>query len=124
MDFMTRYHAFSECMHTVISQKAPFHPEYQAEAKLVGTGFVYIVDQRTPTTSGPLPPEDIIGAFDARDGEVVLGSYRANPRYRIYSDNGLVRLVPGLDECVLEASAEAMRAIAEDPHLSKPVTGL
>jgi hypothetical protein len=59
-----------------------------AEAARLGNGWVYIIDQRTPTPGGQVPPEDIIGAFEVKDGDILPGSYRASPNHMILSPNG------------------------------------
>jgi hypothetical protein len=45
----------------------------------IGPRLVYLLDARTPDPSGRVPPHDIIGAFDVRDGALVTGSYRHAP---------------------------------------------
>jgi hypothetical protein len=49
-------------------------------------GFIYITDQRS---KDPDPqPEDIIGSFEVKNGELVSGSYVANPAYKLITENG------------------------------------
>ena len=98
-----RNRVFVEFLHGVIGREAPRQPGLQAEARRLGDGWVYVIDQRTPTPDGPVPPEDIMGAFEVKDGQVVAGSYRPNPRHLILSPNGFFRLDAGLLECLLRA---------------------
>lgn len=39
-----------------------------------------------------MPPEDIVGAFEIKNGQVVAASYRASPKHMILSANGFFRL--------------------------------
>jgi len=56
-------------------------------------GYVYLVDHRTPDgIMGNVPPEDIIGAFQVKDLQLVNGSYQANQNYRFYTVNGKPQL--------------------------------
>ena len=73
-EVFARNRVFAEFLHAVIARHGPEQPGCQAEAKRLGEGWIYIIDQRTPTPEGPVPPEDIIGAFEVKGGEVVPGS--------------------------------------------------
>jgi hypothetical protein len=71
--------AFVEFMHDVIRTAGPVDRDLRAAAQARGEGWVYIIDLRT--TQGPggaVPPEDLIGAFEVRNGSIVAGSYQAN----------------------------------------------
>ena len=68
-------------------------------------GWVYLIDGRTRTPGGAVPPEDIIGAFEVRGGRIVPGSYQAGPRHRILSRDGFFRLSPDLEAALLEELA-------------------
>jgi hypothetical protein len=96
-----RNRVFVEFMHSVIARYGPQQPGCQAEAKRLGEGWIYIIDQRTPTPQGPVPPEDIIGAFEVKGGEVVPRSYRASPKHMILSPRGFFQLEDGLQVCLL-----------------------
>lgn len=76
----------------VIARNGPEDPDMQAEAARQGQGYVAVIDQRTPTPEGPIPPEDIIGVFEVRDGKVVPGSYQASPNHRLLTKDGFFRL--------------------------------
>jgi hypothetical protein len=39
-----------------------------------------------------VPQEDIIGAFQVKNGEISLASYKRNGEHRIFSDHGFFRL--------------------------------
>jgi hypothetical protein len=100
-EVFARNQVFVEFMHSVIARHGPHQPGCQAEAKRLGQGWIYIIDQRTPTPDGPVPPEDIIGAFEVKGGEVVPESYRASPKHKILSANGFFQLEDGLQACLL-----------------------
>jgi hypothetical protein len=97
-----RNRVFVEFMHSVIARRGPELPGLIAEAKRQGEGWVYVVDQRTPTPQDAVPPEDIVGAFEIKNGQVVPGSYRASPKHMILSANGFFRLGSELQPCLLE----------------------
>jgi hypothetical protein len=100
-EVFARNRVFVDFMHDVIARNGPDQPGCQAEAKRLGDGWVYIIDQRTPTPGGAVPPEDIIGVFEAKEGQVVPGSYRPSPMHMILSPSGFFRLDAGLMECLL-----------------------
>jgi len=54
------------------------------------SGWVYVIDQRTPDPQGEVPPSDIIGAFEVIKGS--LGDFNSNTNYQINSKNGFVDL--------------------------------
>lgn len=97
-----RNRVFVEFMHAMIARRGPDLLGLIAEAKRLGEGWVFVVDQRTPTPQGAVPPEDIVGAFKIKNGQVVLGSYQASPKHLILSANGFFRLSSELQSCLLE----------------------
>lgn len=96
---------FTSFLHAVIARHGPDQPGCREEAQRLGEGWIYIIDQRTPTPEGEVPPEDIIGAFEVKKGEVVRGSYRASPKHMILSSDGFFRLDERLQECLLRELA-------------------
>jgi len=102
-EVFARNRLFVDFLHAFVARHAPSQPGLKAEAKRVGDGFVYVIDQRTPTPGGAVPPEDIIGAFAARAGEVVPSSYQANPKHMILSPRGFFRLGGELQARLLQA---------------------
>lgn len=97
-----RNRAFVDFMHGLIARRGPGLHGLIAEAQRQGDGWIYIIDQRTLTPQGPVPPQDIIGAFEVRGGQVVAGSYRPSPQHMILSADGFVRLGAELQACLLE----------------------
>lgn len=95
-EVFVRNSVFVKFMHETVARFAPLEPEFQAEAKRQGTGWIYIIDIRTKTPDGAVPPEDIVGAFEVLDGKARPDSYRPSPKHQILSKDGLFQLTPGL----------------------------
>jgi hypothetical protein len=93
--------AFVDFLHEAIQKHAPALPNLINAAKAQGAGWVYIIDGRTPTPQGAVPPEDVVGGFQVKAGEIVGGSYRANPNHRILSQRGFFQLEPDLEKQIL-----------------------
>jgi hypothetical protein len=100
-----RNRVFVDFMHDVIARRGPGVPGLIAEARRQRNGWVYVVDQRTQMPQGLVPPEDIVGAFEVKDGEVVPGSYRRSPRHVILSADGFFQLGVELQACLMEEVA-------------------
>jgi len=58
-------------------------------------GWVYIIDQRTKTPEGEVPPYDVIGGFKVENKE--LKGFNENPNYQIKSINGFTDLGKNLN---------------------------
>jgi hypothetical protein len=97
-----RNRTFVDFMHSVIARFAPLQPGCLAEAQRLHEGWIYIIDNRTPTPQGSVPAEDIIGALEVKDGKVVPGSYQPSSRHLIFSVRGFFQLEEGLYECLLQ----------------------
>lgn len=93
---------FVDLLHGVIAAQGPELPALQAEARRQVSGWIYVIDGRTPTPDGEVPPHDIIGVFEVKTGAIVPNSYQANPNHRILSADGLFRLEPTLHERLME----------------------
>jgi hypothetical protein len=93
---------FVELLHGIIAAQGPQLPALQAEARRQVAGWVYIIDGRTPTPGGEVPPHDIIGVFAVKDGAIVPNSYQPNPNHRILSTDGLFQLEPTLRARLME----------------------
>jgi len=93
---------FVDFMHRVIARRGPQLPGLIAEARRQGDGWVYVIDQRTRSPQGTVPPDDIVGAFEVKDGQFVPGSYRPSPKHMILSSDGFFRLGSELQPCLLE----------------------
>lgn len=93
---------FVDFMHQVIREHAPKIDGLKQEAQRQRTGWVYIIDQRTETPAGDVPPEDIVGAFMVSFGQVVPGSYHPNPNHQILTHRGFLQIGPELETVLLE----------------------
>jgi hypothetical protein len=99
---------FVEFLHEFLGATAPQDPCCQAEAKRLGKGWIYIIDQRTPTPGGDVPPEDILGAIEVVDGKIVQGTYRRSEYHRIFTDHGFFNLGPWLEARLVEAMSRPL----------------
>lgn len=108
--------AFAEVLAEVIALHGPKQPRLRDEARRTGTGYVVLVDQRTPTPEGPVPPEDILGVFRVEDGNI--GPYRASPNHRLLTSNGFFQLDDALTEILLQelAARSASRDASRMPE--------
>src|SRR5262245_41224535 len=95
-DAFARNRIFVDFMHEVIARRAPGLPGLIAEARQQREGWVYLVDQRTRNPQGEVPPEDIVGCFQVKDGLIVPASYQPSPRHLILSADGFFQLGPEL----------------------------
>ena len=93
---------FSRFLHSLVAEHAPSIPSIQAEAERIGNGWVSVIDRRTPNPKGPVPPEDIIGAFQVTAGRVVPGSYVAGEGYRLLTERGFFHLDDGLHKKLVD----------------------
>ena len=104
---------FVDLLHEVIATFAPQNPDFQAEVRRQGDGWVYIIDARTQTPEDAVPPQDIIGAFQVTGGQLVPGSYSPSPKHSLLTSRGLFQLGPALHARLLETirqrSAERLR---------------
>ncbi len=90
---------FRRFLADVLARNAPDDPDMQAAAVQQREGYVAIIDQRRPTPpADAVPPEDLIGFFEVKDGKAVPGSYHASPNHRLLTDHGFFKLSPFLDE--------------------------
>jgi hypothetical protein len=83
---------FVALVHTVVARHGFEQDEGRAEARRIGQGSVWVIDQRTATPQGDVPTEDIIGGFEVQDGQLVPGGYQPNPNYRLFTSRGFFQL--------------------------------
>src|SRR5947199_2138620 len=99
---------FVELMQGVIARHGPLLKDLVAEALRLGEGTLYVIDQRTRAPQGAVREiltDDIFGEFDVKDGKIVSGSYRPNPKHYLLSADGFFQLGPQLEHCLLEVLA-------------------
>lgn len=97
--------AFHELLNEVVGRYAPDEPALREQAGRVGSGYVYVIDGRTPDPRGDVPAEDVVGAFQVRDGQVVREPYLPNPRHQLLTRNGFFRLSDTLNQRLLDEIA-------------------
>jgi len=100
---------FVELLHGVIAAYGPKLPALCAEARRQRTGWVYVIDGRSPTPEAEVPPRDILGVFEVKDGTIVANSYQANANHQILSADGLFSLEPELHEQLMKRIAPDKR---------------
>lgn len=81
---------FREFLQWVIEKHARLFQDLIAEGKRQKDGIVCVLDLRTPTPGGPVLPEDIIGVFEVKDGELVR--FVGSSKYVLVGQNGLTKL--------------------------------
>ena len=91
---------FVKFMAYVIGKHASACPGLIAETRRQQNGFVYILDNRTPTPDDAVPPEDIIGGVEIANGKMLC--YHGSPTYRILTDDGFMQLDPWLKDRLIE----------------------
>jgi hypothetical protein len=92
---------FVQFLHEIVARESPNQPNCCKAAIDLGEGWLYVVDQRTATPQGAVPPEDILGAFQVKEGEIVPGSYRPNANHAILSTSGFFQLDVAMHQCLL-----------------------
>jgi hypothetical protein len=97
--------AFVELLGRVVGRHGPDESSLVEEARRVGSGYVYVIDGRTPDPAAPMRAEDVIGAFQVRDGEVVREPYLPNPKHQLLTADGFFRLSDTLHAKLLEELA-------------------
>ena len=100
---------FVDFMQDVIARRGPYIKDLIAEAGRVREGTLYVVDQRTRAPQGSVREiltDDIFGEFDVKDGKIVPGSYRPNPKHYLLSADGFFQLGAQLEDCLLDVLAK------------------
>lgn len=93
---------FVEFLHNIIAKYAPQLPKLCLEAQQQKQGWVYIIDGRCSNPRGRVLPEDIIGGFEVKEGQINSESYQRNRDHLIFSRKGLFKLEPKLQEYLIE----------------------
>lgn len=93
---------FVDFMHAMIARRGPKLAGVRGQARRQREGWLYVIDQRTPNPQVSVPPEDIVGAFEVRNGQVLPDSYHPSQSHVILSAHGFVRLGPELQSCLLQ----------------------
>ncbi len=84
---------FVDYLHDFIARTASRDPGLVEAGRSGGLPYLYLIDQRTPTPHGEVPPEDILGAFRVENGQISEASYEGNRQnHRILSHRGFFNL--------------------------------
>jgi len=88
-------------LHAFIAAEAPADPGLAAAVAEQHSGYFYIIDQRTPDPYGDVPPWDVLGRFEVRDGSTDSSTYEANPNHHLLTDRGFFDLGARLNLALL-----------------------
>lgn len=95
---------FKDFIQTVIASEAPKDSEIRAAALEQKEGWLYIIDNRVADLDQEeTSPEDILGAFEIKDGLIIANSYQPNENYLLFGNNGLIQLPSSLHEALIKA---------------------
>lgn len=97
--------AFRALFDEVVGRHAADDPAIVDQARRLGSGYVYVIDGRTPDARGDVPAEDVVGAFQVREGAVVREPYLPNPKYRLLGEHGFFVLSDTLHQRLLDEIA-------------------
>ncbi|CAN5437002.1 hypothetical protein BH11MYX1_BH11MYX1_48750 [soil metagenome] len=84
----------------VFAQYGHQAPGFAAAAQAQQSGYIYIIDARTATPRGQVPPEDILGGIEISNGAPVR--YHASGSYRTLTERGVMRLHPWMHTKLIE----------------------
>ena len=103
---------FAEFLHGSIARHGPAVPGLAEGAKGQHGTYVYVIDGRTPTPQGSVPPEDILGSFRVENGQISAASYQRFPAHRLFTERGFFQLPDAFISALLtdlEASLHSER---------------
>jgi len=109
-DVFARNRVFVDFMQSMIARRGPTLPGLIAEAQKQVVGWIYVIDRRTPNPQVGIPPEDIIGVFVVKDGEIVPDSYQPSSKHLTLSTSGFFQLGDDLNACLLAELANLPRS--------------
>ena len=93
---------FAAFLHDANPNLEPDDPELRASARNQNDGWVYLIDLRTPEGPRGRVPEDIVGAFQVIDGQIVPESYQPVPTHLVYTRNGMCQLPGSLTQALVQ----------------------
>jgi hypothetical protein len=96
-DRFTQNSVFVEFLAGVIGRHLFEVADVVRQAQHQGDGHVYLIDGRTPTPGGAVPPADVIGAVAVEAGRLEPGSYQHNPHHRLLTADGFFLLPAELE---------------------------
>jgi hypothetical protein len=104
LDYFHPNQIFIDLLQNVVGSEAPTDAELQAAAIEQKEGYINIIDRRVANRlDEETSPEDILGAFEIKEGRIVANSYQANENYLIFGNHGLMQLPASLHEALINA---------------------
>ena len=96
--------SFVDFLHDFIARTASEDQGLRAAAESGKVENLFVIDQRTATPEGQVPPEDILGAFVVKDGAISAADYQSNRgKHRILTSRGFFNLGPGAMQKLIDA---------------------
>ncbi len=108
---------FITFMAYAIGKHASTCPGLIAETRRQQNGFVYILDNRTPTPDDAVPPEDIIGGVEIANGKMLR--FHGSPNYQLLTDNGFMQLDPWLKNRLIEELVAIATGVVNVPRAAR-----
>jgi len=100
--------AFLDLLHEVVQERVPHILEYREQARVSGSGSLFVIDLRAGKITGEPSNEDLIGHFFIRTGNILPDSYIPNATYKPLTDNGPIQLHPMLESALLNQIKQAL----------------
>jgi hypothetical protein len=104
LEYFNPNKVFKDFVQSVIAREALKDNEIIAAALEQQEGWLYIIDNRVADLDQEeTSPEDILGAFEIKDGLIIVNSYKPNENYLLFGNNGLIQLSTSLHETLIRA---------------------
>ncbi len=98
--------AFVDFLHDFVARTAAEDSGLVAAAESGKVENLFVVDQRTATPDGEVPPEDILGAFVVKDGAISAADYQSNRgKHQLLTSQGFFNLGAGAMQKLVEAQS-------------------
>ena len=93
---------FTSILQQIIAENMADLLEIQQQARKQRDGYIFLIDARTATRDGHIPPCDIFGGMAVERGLIVRGSYEPNPNYQLFSERGIFLLPTELQQKLMQ----------------------
>jgi hypothetical protein len=91
---------FVDFLHEVIARELFRNSQACMQAREQREGYLYLIDGRAQGPQGEVQPEDIIGAVELSDGEMVPSTYQRNYQHRLFTWSGFFVLPDDLEHAM------------------------
>lgn len=96
--------AFVDYLHDFVARTAAEDSGLVEAARSGKVENLFVVDQRTATPDGQVPPEDILGAFVVKDGAISAADYQSNRgKHQLLTSRGFFDLGAGVMQQLVDA---------------------